>query len=478
MKRSQQLALAMKAKADELERLYSKYRDASGDITALSAEDERQINAVIKEAESLKANYNAAVEIEKADEANRDFLKEWNTPVMGQFRFSGAPIEGPDPKKSRVPAYTSVASLKHIDVGTTRQENQELAYRFFKFFCAVCLPGNSEIQRNAVKFCEENGIPTIKALGESVNEQGGSLVPPEFDPMLIRLIERFGVFRQFTRISPMAAETKMQPRRTGGVTANWVGESKQIVASDPKFDNVQLVAKKLAALTVISSEISEDSAINIADELAFEIAHAFALAEDRAGFNGDATSAFGGITGVTTKLKGLDSTIANIAGLRVASGNVFSEFVLDDFSQTVALLPQYADTQGAGWFCHRGFYFGVMQKLELEQGGVTMNETAQGDRRPRPLFLGYPVNFTQVMPRVDGNSQIACLLGDLSLASVMGDRRARTLFTDPYSLSTFDQIQVRGTERVDIVVHDVGNASATPALREPGPIVGLISAAS
>ena len=32
---------------------------------------------------------------------------------------------------------------------------------------------------------------------------------------------------------------------------------------------------------------------------------------------------------------------------------------------------------------------------------------------------------------------------------------------------------IRGTERFDIVVHDVGNDSGTP-----GPIVGLITAAS
>jgi hypothetical protein len=82
------------------------------------------------------------------------------------------------------------------------------------------------------------------------------------------------------------------------------------------------------------------------------------------------------------------------------------------------------------------------------------------------------------MPRVAATNQVCALLGDLALGSMMGDRRQRTLFTDPYSLSAMDQIQVRGTERIDIVVHDVGNASATPALRQPGPIVGLITAAS
>jgi HK97 family phage major capsid protein len=407
--------------------------------------------------------------------------KAFSTPV-NRPPFSGAPFKGymgelSDDKAPKNRNYGM--ALKHIDLGDSRRENEELAYRFFKWFSAVSLPTNTAVQRDALKFCEEHGIPTIKALNEGVNEQGGSLVPQEFDAVLIRLIERYGVFRQFTRISPMASDLKSVPRRTGGVTANWVGEGKTITASNPTFDNIQLVAKKLAALTVMSSEITEDSAINIADELAFEIGYAFALAEDQAGFLGDGSPTYGNIWGITQKLKLLDTTIANIAGLRVASGNLFSEFVLDDFIQTVALLPQYADTQAAGWFCNRSFYYGTMQKLELTvPGGVEAREVSAGDRRARPLFLGYPVNFTQVMPRADANSQIPVLLGDLAMASVMGDRRARTLFTDPYSLSNSDQIQVRGTERIDIDFFDTGNASATAALRQAGSIVGLISAAS
>jgi hypothetical protein len=39
-------------------------------------------------------------------------------------------------------------------------------------------------------------------------------------------------------------------------------------------------------------------------------------------------------------------------------------------------------------------------------------------------------------------------------------------------------LTLRGTQRYDINVHDVGNASATASLRQPGPIVGLITAAS
>jgi len=469
---SPEIAATIKANTDRINVLFGEATkradkantvDELGEITKLDDETERLTakHAELKKNDDIKAR-------------NAARTKALTTPVPT------VPLGDSDPnghRKSFTPAYSSVGSLKHIHVGT-RQENEETAYRFFNFFCATGLKPDSPLRTKAAQYCSEHGIPTVKVLAEGQNDQGGALVPPEFDPMLIRLIESFGVFRGYTRIKPMGSETSAQPRRTGGVTAYWVGEGKQITASSPTFDNVNLVAKKLAAITVMSSEINEDSAINIADELAFEIGYSFALAEDQAAFNGDGTSTYGGITGISPKLKGLSGTIANIAGLFVATGDLFSEFVLADFNNTVALLPQYADSPNAGWYCHRGFYYGTMQRLELAAGGTSAMEVSRGDRRPRPLFLGYPVNFTQVMPRTDAVSQIAALLGDIAMGSTMGDRRTRTLFTDPYSLSDFDQIRVRGTERIDINVHDVGNASATAALRVPGPIVGIISAAS
>ncbi len=467
-----EIAATLKNNSDRMAQLFDAAAERADRANTQQELDE--IKSIDADQEKLDARHAELKKVEEARVKNEERTKAFNKPVnLPKF-----PNGEDKAKKSSHIAYTPMANLKHIDFYKNRHQDEELAFRFAQWWFATSLPTGSALRAKAATFCEENGIPTVKALNEGINEQGGSLVPPEFDNMLIRLLERFGVFRQYTRMNQMAGDIKMIPRRTGGITASWVGEGAAITDTTPTYDNVQLVAKKLAARVIMSSEIAEDSAISIADQLAFEIGTAFALAEDQAAFLGDASPTYGGITGISQKLLGLSGTIANIAGLFVATGNLFSEFILTDFNGTVGLLPQYADTAQTAWYCHRSFYFGTMQKLELAAGGNSIREVATGDRAPRPLFLGYPVNFTQVMPRTDANSQIAAILGDLSMGTVMGDRRQRTLFTDPFSLSANDQIAVRGTERVDIIIHDVGNASATAALRQPGSIVALISAAA
>lgn len=93
-------------------------------------------------------------------------------------------------------------------------------------------------------------------------------------------------------------------------------------------------------------------------------------------------------------------------------------------------------------------------------------------------FLGDPVEITQTLPRTDANDQVVCLYGHLPSAARLGDRRQTTIAVSEHVAFSTDEIAIRGTQRLDIVVHDVGNASGTASLRVAGPIVGLLMAAS
>jgi HK97 family phage major capsid protein len=108
--------------------------------------------------------------------------------------------------------------------------------------------------------------------------------------------------------------------------------------------------------------------------------------------------------------------------------------------------------------------------LASVSGGIT---TTVVDGKVTPWFLGFPVQLTQVLPQDTGSlaSKIMLLFGDMSLAAAIGDRRQVTLAR---SLSTYfptDQVAIRGTERVAINVHDLGDNTTA------GPLVGLVGTA-
>jgi len=245
----------------------------------------------------------------------------------------------------------SYSKLKHV-------ASEEEAFRFGVYCMTVASLTLTKRKFDSAKYtqkCRDLGIP-LAIHEEGNNEGGGFLVPQEFDNTMIVLREKYGVFRRNARVRPMTSDTSSRLRRKTGLTAFFVGEGNAGTESSKSYDRVGLVAKKLMILSRMTTELSEDALINVGDDLAGEIAYAFSQKEDDCGFNGDGSSTYGGIWGVCPKLKGLDSTIANIAGLFVGSGNAYSELQLADFNSVVALLPEYVDARFAKWYVSKKFY--------------------------------------------------------------------------------------------------------------------------
>jgi HK97 family phage major capsid protein len=320
---------------------------------------------------------------------------------------------------------------------------------------------------------------------EMVASEGGAgaggghyTVPEEFSADLIDLKESRGVVRRLFGRESMMSDVKRMPRRTSGLTAYWVGENQAGTESDIGLDDVELTARKLMAITRMSKEIDEDNAIGLGDKLAAEISYAFADKEDEAGFNGDGTSTYGKIVGARARMQDVDDAGTDSAGLVTGDGNAYSELTLANFQSVVALLPDFADNSETVWVCHRLLYYDVMDKLALASGGVTAVEIRAGDRRPRPIFLGYPVEFSQVFPKTAANSQVCALLGDFGIAATFGDRRSEEIefsdqvYVNSQSVWERDQIAIKGTERVDMNIHEYGDAT------NAGAIVGLETAAA
>lgn len=473
--------LTVEQRADH-DRLQAKLRELS---IAHKAEADRQARKRAQqeleaETQAAKAEEEAAAERQKAREQRltvargpgaRRIAEPDSPPPTAGDRAAARTAADAIPASAR--KYGPLRNFKGTKNGLSAESR---AARFGMWALATLsrqLPNRYHF-RHAVEFVDRHMAAALSKDATGLQY----LIPEEFTSDIIDLREQYGVARRLLRVVPMTSDTKTIPRRQGGLTAYFVGEGAAGTESNKTWDQVRLTAKKLMVLSRTSNEVVADAVINWGDDLAGEIAYAFAEKEDQCAFNGDGTSTYGGIQGIRSKLQDVDGAGTDSFGLATGSGNAYSELALVDFEAVAGKLPQFADRSDTVWVAHRSFYYNVMLRLELAAGGVTSNEIRDGDRKGRPMFLGYPVEFAQVMPSTEANSQVCAILGALNLGAAFGDRSLDEVeFSDTAtiggeSLWERDELGVRGKQRFDINVHDVGTSAVA------GPIVGLQTAGS
>ena len=349
-----------------------------------------------------------------------------------------------------------------------RPEDVEVAYRMGRWIKATFFKHPDDIQ-----WCKDHGVEA-RALGENANSTGGALVPTDFAARVIRLVENYGTFAS----SPvekvtMTRDTMIIPKRVTGTTAYFIGEGVAVQESQPSYANVQLVAKKLAVSSRMSSEVVEDSLISLADALAAEFATSLAFQIDQCGWIGDGTSNFGGITGLVNKLN--NGSYPNSMQTADAGRVSFETLTISDFLKLVAKLPLYA-RQGAQWYISPAGYAASMARLRYAAGGNTIADLGGGVTE---TFLGYPVNQIHVMNSTLGAdpSAVKVLFGNLALSSIYARRRDFSVRMYDQVYATTDQLLLQGTLRFDIVHHTLSSKDGS-GTDISGPVTALKTAAS
>jgi HK97 family phage major capsid protein len=342
-------------------------------------------------------------------------------------------------------------------------EAVESAYR-----CGRWLRAHAFKNADDIRWCKDHGVEA-RALNEGSNSAGGALVPEEFAARVIRLVENYGTFAASNvEKIVMSRDTMIIPKRVTGTSAYFVGEGTAVSESEPTYANVQLIAKKLAVGTRMSSEIVEDALVSIADAVATEFATSLALKQDMCGWLGDGTSTYGGIYGVVPKINdGTHTAAINTAGTG-ATG--FESLTVTDFIKTIGKMPLYA-RQGAEWYISPAGFAASMARLRYAAGGNTVEQIGNGVSE---TFLGYRVNLVHVMDGTLGADagKVKILFGNLGLSSIYARRREFSVKLYDQVYATTDQLLLQGTSRFDIVHHSLGDNTTA------GPVIALKTAAS
>lgn len=445
-----------------MQELHDSIKAINAELTALFAVENPTAEQVAEAKEKNGKLATFKLELKQAEEFSA--MRAAHNPEQHNGGQSAAAL--PVAAKSNETATTVITSPSR-----QRKDGVDEAMAYKAGLFGQALVGSKE----AVAKAAEIGMQ-IKTMVEGDNGLGGYLVPTELSSYVIYLAEQYGVALASARTETMGSDTKTVMRVLTGQTAYWGSENATLTGSDSSFDRINLVAKKLYSYANYSLELEQDSAINIGAQLLTTMARGAAKKIDEAFFVGDGSATYGGITGATTALKNLSGTIANIAGLRVGTGNAYNELTLADFAKTKGALPTFARTRNTAWYVSKDFFGETMERLALAAGGMTASEVVNGV--PLDKFLGYPVKLVEAMPKVEGNSQVCALLGDLTLASTIGVRSQAVVTRDTSLGFGDDTVFVKSTWRLDAVTHEVGNASGTASARQAGAVVGLITAAS
>jgi HK97 family phage major capsid protein len=302
-----------------------------------------------------------------------------------------------------------------------------------------------------------------RALSPNDNNKGGVFIPDTFASTVIRLVESYGAFPAQANNLTMTSDTLYIPRRTAGNTAYHTGANSETTVTDMATDNVLLSSKEVRVGTRVPNQLIDDSAIDLAGLVAQEFALAIALRIDEDGFIGTGASAYGGIRGIQWKFENETLT----AGVHDSSQSAVTSLTVDDFATAISKLPTYASqSPTCGWYCTPQMHALAMQSLALGGNGALANEIVDGVRRP--VFMGWPVFFNNVMRKTASTGQCVALFGDLKRSSHFALRRQVAVRASTDRFIEFDQTYFQATVSYDAVTSDVGDAS------NAGPVVALI----
>lgn len=276
---------------------------------------------------------------------------------------------------------------------------------------------------------ESLGPDERKSLIVGDDTKGGFLAPDQFVAEIQRELVEISPIRAAARVGPTSAGAVILPKRTGRMTAKWVGETEERQKTEPTYGQAEIEVHEMAAYVDVSQRLLEDSAVDLAAELAFDFAEEFGRLEGEAFVVGNGAKKPLGILaapGIQHELNGHATNIAPDKLIALMYG-----------------LPAYYRNRGV-WLMN-GETLGKIRTLKDGQNNYLWQKSFT-EGQPDTL-LGRPVIEAPDMPgAAAGEFPIA--YGDIASAYRIFDRVGLSILRDPYTVATEGLVRFHGRKRV------------------------------
>ena len=271
--------------------------------------------------------------------------------------------------------------------------------------------------------------PIHNVLSESVDADGGYLVPEEFEKDIVRGIDETNIIRSIAKVITTANDRKI-PIAVGHSVATWTAENAAYTESNPTFGQKQIDAFKLTDLVRVSIELLQDAAFDIEGYIIKEFSYAFGVAEEQAFCVGTGVNQ---PTGIFT---------ADGGEIGVTAGSATAVTIDDVINLVYSLKAPYRKNAK---FLMNEATVSLIRKLKDGNGNYLWQPSVQAGQPDK--ILGYDVFTTPFAPRIAGGA-LAIAFGDFSNYWI-GDRGGRTVQRLNELYATNGQVGYVATERVD-----------------------------
>ena len=244
-------------------------------------------------------------------------------------------------------------------------------------------------------------------LQEGNDQQGGYLVPEEYDKRLIDVLTEENIMRSLATKITTSGEHKINIAATKPAAA-WIEEGEALTFGDATFDQIVMDAYKLHVAIKITEELLYDNAFNLEGYIIDQFGKALANAEEDAFLNGNGTGRPAGI--FDTEKGGQVNT--------TTSGNTISA---DDIITLIYNLKRPYRKSAA--FITNDKTLASIRKLK-DNNGVYMWQPSLTAGEPDRL-MGYAVHTSQFAPE-SATGKPVMAFGDFSYYNI-GDRGSRSM---------------------------------------------------
>jgi HK97 family phage major capsid protein len=284
----------------------------------------------------------------------------------------------------------------------------------------------------------------IKSLRVSDDTAGGFLAPDAFQAELDRNVVLFSPVRSVARVMPTGAPAVLWPKRTGGMTGAWVGETQARPETTVTFGQNRYGVCEIAAYVDVSNAMLEDSAFDIGQLLAYEFGEEFGYLEGVAFVNGASQLSPSGFM-----------ADANVGYTPGTDASLVKGDGLIDLYHAIKAPYRVNGTWGMN-----STTLGAIRKLK-DTNGNYMVAMAGLNNTPVTTLLGRPIVEMPDMPDI-GAGNFPIIFGDFNQGYRIFDRIALSILRDPYSQATNGMTRFHGRRRV---AGGVGKAEAIRKLK-------------